>query len=224
MSVRGRARLDDRPRRGGRPVRADAPRRRDADGAEGRRVLVDLKAATVGRGSKVPHLSYVGDAEIGEDVNIGAGTITINFDGYDKHRTVIEDGARIGSDTMLIAPVRVGRDANTGAGSVITQGRAAGRARGRARRAEERGRVPGPEGRGAPQGEALSVEIMTKKRMMLYSGTIHPTLAHEIAENLGIPVSAGRDSGASPRARSTSAPRSRCAAPTCSSCRPTTSP
>jgi len=83
--------------------------------------FVDLKAATVGRGSKVPHLSYVGDAEIGEDVNIGAGTITINFDGYDKHRTVIEDGARIGSDTMLIAPVRVGRDANTGAGSVITK-------------------------------------------------------------------------------------------------------
>jgi bifunctional UDP-N-acetylglucosamine pyrophosphorylase / glucosamine-1-phosphate N-acetyltransferase len=83
--------------------------------------FVDLKAARVGRGSKVPHLSYVGDADIGEDVNVGAGTITINYDGYGKHRTVIEDGARIGSDTMLIAPVRVGRDANTGAGSVITK-------------------------------------------------------------------------------------------------------
>jgi len=91
-----------------------------ADGSKAG-AFVDLKAARVGRGSKVPHLSYVGDADIGEDVNVGAGTITINYDGYDKHRTVIEDGARIGSDTMLIAPVRVGRDANTGAGSVITK-------------------------------------------------------------------------------------------------------
>ncbi|HZT09411.1 MAG TPA: DapH/DapD/GlmU-related protein, partial [Actinomycetota bacterium] len=83
--------------------------------------FVDLKAARVGRGTKVPHLSYVGDADLGEDVNVGAGTVTINYDGYAKHRTVIEDGARIGSDTMLVAPVRVGRDAVTGAGSVITK-------------------------------------------------------------------------------------------------------
>jgi bifunctional UDP-N-acetylglucosamine pyrophosphorylase/glucosamine-1-phosphate N-acetyltransferase len=83
--------------------------------------FVDLKAARVGRGTKVPHLSYVGDADLGEDVNVGAGTVTINYDGYTKHRTVIEDGARIGSDTMLVAPVRVGRDAVTGAGSVITK-------------------------------------------------------------------------------------------------------
>jgi len=82
--------------------------------------FVDMKQVHLGRGSKVPHLSYVGDAVIGEDVNVGAGAITVNFDGYDKHGTVIEDGARIGSDTMLVAPVRVGRDANTGAGSVIT--------------------------------------------------------------------------------------------------------
>ena len=91
-----------------------------ADGSKAG-AFVDLKAARVGRGSKVPHLSYVGDADLGEDVNVGAGTVTINYDGYSKHRTVIEDGARIGSDTMLVAPVRVGRDAVTGAGSVITK-------------------------------------------------------------------------------------------------------
>jgi bifunctional UDP-N-acetylglucosamine pyrophosphorylase / glucosamine-1-phosphate N-acetyltransferase len=75
----------------------------------------------VGKGSKVPHLSYVGDATIGERVNVGAATVTANYDGYDKHQTVIEDDARIGSDTMLVAPVRVGKGAVTGAGSVITR-------------------------------------------------------------------------------------------------------
>jgi bifunctional UDP-N-acetylglucosamine pyrophosphorylase/glucosamine-1-phosphate N-acetyltransferase len=83
--------------------------------------FVDMKEARVGRGSKVPHLSYVGDAEIGRDVNIGAATVTVNFDGRDKHRTVIGDGARIGSDTMLVAPVTIGPGAVTGAGSVITK-------------------------------------------------------------------------------------------------------
>ena len=83
--------------------------------------FVEVKAARVGRRSKVPHLSYVGDASIGDDVNVGAATVTVNYDGYDKHETVIEDGARIGSDTMLVAPIRVGRGAVTGAGSVITK-------------------------------------------------------------------------------------------------------
>ncbi len=73
-----------------------------------------------GPGSKVPHLSYVGDATIGADSNVGAGTITANYDGYRKHRTVIGDGVRIGSDTVLVAPVEVGDGAWTGAGSVIT--------------------------------------------------------------------------------------------------------
>jgi len=91
-----------------------------ADGAAAG-AFTDLKKAKVGRGSKVPHLAYVGDAVLGEDVNIGAGTITVNYDGYGKHMTVVEDGARVGSDTMLVAPVRVGTDANTGAGSVITK-------------------------------------------------------------------------------------------------------
>jgi bifunctional UDP-N-acetylglucosamine pyrophosphorylase / glucosamine-1-phosphate N-acetyltransferase len=83
--------------------------------------FVDVKNSSIGKGSKVPHLSYVGDASIGEGVNVGAGTVTVNFDGRNKHVTKIEDGASIGSDTMLIAPVRIGRDAVTGAGSVITK-------------------------------------------------------------------------------------------------------
>lgn len=82
---------------------------------------VEIKKSTVGRGSKVPHLSYVGDAEIGEGVNLGAGTITCNYDGYKKHKTSIGDNTFIGSDTMLVAPVSIGADAVVGAGSVITK-------------------------------------------------------------------------------------------------------
>lgn len=81
--------------------------------------FVEMKNTLVGRGSKVPHLSYMGDAEIGEEVNVGAGSITCNYDGESKHRTVIGDGAFLGSDTMLIAPVSVGEGAVTGAGSSI---------------------------------------------------------------------------------------------------------
>jgi bifunctional UDP-N-acetylglucosamine pyrophosphorylase/glucosamine-1-phosphate N-acetyltransferase len=66
------------------------------------------------------HFAYVGDAQVGEDVNIGAGTVTCNYDGVSKHRTVIGRGAFIGSDTMLVAPVKVGDGATTGAGSVVT--------------------------------------------------------------------------------------------------------
>jgi len=81
---------------------------------------VEIKASSVGEGSKVPHLSYVGDAEIGEGSNIGAATVVVNYDGVAKHRTVVGDYVRIGSDTMLIAPVTVGDGAYTAAGSVIT--------------------------------------------------------------------------------------------------------
>jgi len=83
--------------------------------------FVEIKKSQIGVGSKVPHLSYVGDADIGEGVNIGAGTITCNYDGASKHKTVVEDNAFIGSDTMLVAPVRVGKKAVTAAGSTITK-------------------------------------------------------------------------------------------------------
>ncbi len=81
---------------------------------------VETKNATIGTGSKVPHLSYVGDAEIGEHSNIGAATVFVNYDGVHKHRTVVGDHVRIGSDTMLVAPVTVGDGAYTAAGSVVT--------------------------------------------------------------------------------------------------------
>jgi bifunctional UDP-N-acetylglucosamine pyrophosphorylase/glucosamine-1-phosphate N-acetyltransferase len=81
---------------------------------------VEIKNSVIGEGSKVPHLSYIGDATIGRGVNVGAGTITCNYDGVGKHPTVIEDGAFIGSDTMLVAPVTIGAGAITGAGSAIT--------------------------------------------------------------------------------------------------------
>jgi bifunctional UDP-N-acetylglucosamine pyrophosphorylase/glucosamine-1-phosphate N-acetyltransferase len=83
--------------------------------------FVELKAAVLGQGAKANHLSYLGDAEIGAGANIGAGTITCNYDGVHKHRTVIGEGAFIGSDTALVAPVRVGARALVGAGSVITE-------------------------------------------------------------------------------------------------------
>lgn len=83
--------------------------------------FVETKNAIVGPHSKIPHLSYVGDAEIGEGSNIGAGTITCNYDGFEKHATRIGDGVRIGSDTMLVAPVTIGDGAWTGAGSTITK-------------------------------------------------------------------------------------------------------
>ena len=83
--------------------------------------FVEMKNAVLGEGSKANHLTYLGDASIGKGVNIGAGTITCNYDGANKYRTVIEDGAFIGSDTALVAPVTVGHDATIGAGSVITE-------------------------------------------------------------------------------------------------------
>ena len=81
---------------------------------------VELKNSTLGEGAKVPHLSYVGDAEVGEGTNIGAGNITANYDGFAKHRTWIGARVRTGSDCVFVAPVRIGDDAMTGAGSIIT--------------------------------------------------------------------------------------------------------
>lgn len=82
--------------------------------------FVEIKKSVVGPGSKVPHLSYIGDADIGEKVNLGAATITANYDGKNKHRTTIGDRVKTGVDTTLVAPVTLGADVYTGAGSVIT--------------------------------------------------------------------------------------------------------
>jgi bifunctional UDP-N-acetylglucosamine pyrophosphorylase/glucosamine-1-phosphate N-acetyltransferase len=81
--------------------------------------FVEVKNSQIGEGAKVPHLAYVGDADVGPGANLGAGTITANYDGFRKHRTTIGANARLGVDTMLIAPVQVGDDAYTGAGAVI---------------------------------------------------------------------------------------------------------
>jgi bifunctional UDP-N-acetylglucosamine pyrophosphorylase / glucosamine-1-phosphate N-acetyltransferase len=83
--------------------------------------FVEVKASILGRGTKANHLSYLGDSEIGRDVNVGAGTITCNYDGVNKHRTIIEDDVFIGSDTQLIAPVRVGKGATLAAGTTLVE-------------------------------------------------------------------------------------------------------
>ena len=88
--------------------------------------FVELKKTEIGDGSKANHLTYLGDAIVGKGVNVGAGTITCNYDGVNKSQTVIEDGAFIGSGNMLVAPVRIGKDATTGAGSTITKDAPAG--------------------------------------------------------------------------------------------------
>jgi len=88
--------------------------------------FVEVKKSRIGSGSKANHLTYLGDAEVGAGVNIGAGTITCNYDGANKHLTRIEDGAFIGSNTALVAPVTVGRDATIGAGSTIGRDAPAG--------------------------------------------------------------------------------------------------
>lgn len=117
--------------------------------------FVELKATVVGAGAKVPHLAYMGDAVIGAGANIGAGTITCNYDGYEKHQTVIGDRAFIGSDTMLVAPVTVGDDAVTGAGSVITDDVAPGSlALGRSRQRD----IPGYAERRAARQRAKDAE------------------------------------------------------------------
>jgi bifunctional UDP-N-acetylglucosamine pyrophosphorylase/glucosamine-1-phosphate N-acetyltransferase len=83
--------------------------------------FVEMKKAELGEGSKANHLTYLGDARIGKGVNIGAGTITVNYDGVNKHQTVIEDHASVGSDAQLVAPVTVGRGAYVAAGTTVTQ-------------------------------------------------------------------------------------------------------
>jgi len=115
--------------------------------------FVEAKETQLGPASKINHLAYVGDTEVGRQVNIGAGVITCNYDGYRKHRTVIEDGAFIGSDCQLIAPVTIGAGATIGAGSTITRDAPAGElSLGRARQRTVSGWVP-PARRDSPATE-----------------------------------------------------------------------
>jgi bifunctional UDP-N-acetylglucosamine pyrophosphorylase / glucosamine-1-phosphate N-acetyltransferase len=95
--------------------------RRGADVGDGVEIgnYAEIKGSTIGLGTKIHHMSYIGDAQIGANVNVGAGTVTANFDGRAKHRTVVEDEVHLGVDTMLRAPIRVGRGARTGAGAVV---------------------------------------------------------------------------------------------------------
>jgi bifunctional UDP-N-acetylglucosamine pyrophosphorylase / glucosamine-1-phosphate N-acetyltransferase len=89
--------------------------------------FAEIKKSRLGAGTQQHHFSYIGDAEIGDDVNIGAGSVTANFDGTTKHRTVVGDGVRLGVDTMMVAPVTIGENATTGAGAVVTRDVAPGR-------------------------------------------------------------------------------------------------
>ena len=127
----------------------------------------------------MPHLAYVGDAKVGRRANVGAGSVTVNYDGYEKHLTSIGDDARVGSDTMLVAPVTVGKGAVTGAGSVITENVPAGAlalerseqrtVKGyRKRKDAEKAKRKRPTSSGKGKGRA-GAEIVTKKRMMLFS-------------------------------------------------------
>jgi bifunctional UDP-N-acetylglucosamine pyrophosphorylase/glucosamine-1-phosphate N-acetyltransferase len=84
--------------------------------------FVEIKSSVIGEESKVRHLTYIGDATIGKDVNVGAGTIFANFDGRRKNKSVVKDGAFIGSGTVLVAPVTIGKKSVTGAGAVVTKG------------------------------------------------------------------------------------------------------
>jgi bifunctional UDP-N-acetylglucosamine pyrophosphorylase/glucosamine-1-phosphate N-acetyltransferase len=83
--------------------------------------FVEIKKSVIGKGSKASHLTYIGDSIIGKEVNIGAGTITCNYDGKNKHTTQIGDGSFIGSNTAVVAPVRIGRGVLVGAGTVVTK-------------------------------------------------------------------------------------------------------
>ena len=107
-------------RRHGRPVRLPAARRPPAPERAKAGTFVEIKNSEIGAGTKVPHLSYIGDADIGEGTNIGAGNVTANYDGRNKHRTTIGSDVKTSVDTTFVAPVTVGDRAYTGAGTVVT--------------------------------------------------------------------------------------------------------
>jgi bifunctional UDP-N-acetylglucosamine pyrophosphorylase/glucosamine-1-phosphate N-acetyltransferase len=133
---------------------------------------VEMKNARVGDESKVPHLTYVGDADIGERSNIGAATVFVNYDGADKHATVVGDDTRVGSDTMLVAPVTIGDGAYTAAGSVITDDVPPGAmAVGRARQRNVEGWVE----RKRPDSKSAESARRARELAQNEGGTMEPT-------------------------------------------------
>ena len=208
--------------------------RPDAELGQGSKAgaFVEIKNSEIGEGAKVPHLAYVGDAEIGEGTNLGAGTITANYDGFRKNRTKIGRNVRTGVDTALVAPVEVGDGAYTGAGSVITEDvpRARWGSRGQSRRTSRatpsaRRRKPRGEEKDVvsdPSSEGQPISAITQdytKRLMVFGGRASMELAANIAGH-STSTSARSTSRPSPTARSTAATRSRSAAPTSSSSSP----
>ena len=173
---------------------------------------VEIKNSDIGTGTKVPHLSYVGDASIGEHTNIGAATVFVNYDGVAKHRSVIGDHARTGADNMFVAPVQVGDGAYTAAGAVVTgdvppgalarstarqqnvagwvaqrrPGTAAAEAAARTRGTLSQDRLePVPEpARG--RGLMSTLHVAGRKSLVLLSGGAYPELADEIAAQIGV--------------------------------------
>jgi bifunctional UDP-N-acetylglucosamine pyrophosphorylase/glucosamine-1-phosphate N-acetyltransferase len=123
VTIRNSSVVEDSTIRDGATIGPFARLRAGADIGEKARIgnFVEVKKSKIGRGTKASHLTYLGDATLGERVNIGAGTVTCNYDGVRKNETIIDDDVKIGSDTMLVAPVRVGRGSVTAAGSVVTK-------------------------------------------------------------------------------------------------------
>ena len=179
--------------------------------------FAELKNAAVDEEAKIGHFSYVGDATIGAGTNIGAGTVTCNFDGVDKHRTEIGADVFIGSDTMLVAPVTLGDGARTGAGSVVTRDVRSGR---------DGRRRPGP---GDPPTRAGTLRTVANGETTgrptddgrttpgLQRATAHPELAAEIMEELEAPLGRAIVGDVAATARRASSSRRTCAARTSSS-------
>ena len=144
--------------------------------------FVEIKKSVVGKGSKVNHLTYIGDASIGQDVNIGAGTITCNYDGFTKAQTVIEDGVFVGSNANLVAPVRLGRGVIVAAGSTITQDVKAGSL------VVARSREVVKDGWAKAFRAKHRGKSVMNERLKIFSGNANKELAEDICAQLHVPL------------------------------------